>query len=595
MASAGSNDLTSGDKSTGTGWRAPADARANLQSHISIAELQREGWSGSVVDNAAFVPGPTALAAHADFSGVLKLRESEMTISSATLIQAKALGRDPTVFPGVNLEFFTVNGDLVPVTQDVIRSGSTEKGTSFWDIIVQPGQVWSELGDSGWSRAAFPFALMNSRAGSTHNGVALFLYRGDQISNVRYQIVQQTASSLVSNFCAAGSALATFEPARIENVNELAERYRASLANRVRFADWSELAAKVGADRLEGFDSALPIADGVAAGIDYRGTFYLQYCRSAGGSLPWRDRARFGVQSVTKVLASETALLRLVQKYGPRVFDLKIRDYVPAAAAHPDWESVRFKDAINMATGFGNGSACRDPNDALDGYAFSDPSNVTFYEARSQKEHIEAILQNSGRYPWGPGEVTRYRDQDMFILGVAMDNYLKSKEGPTATIWSMLEKEVYEPIGIYYAPTGRTVEADGRLGHPMMAYGYYPTLGDIVKIARLYQSGGRAAGSQILYPQGIEALMAGTIPRGLPTGRRTTAGETTYFNAFWETRYRASGGCDLYVPVMRGHGGNMVVLMPHELTAVRLAKNPDEVADPTSIFTTGDRIAAFCD
>ena len=42
-----------------------------------------------------------------------------------------------------------------------------------------------------------------------------------------------------------------------------------------------------------------------------------------------------------------------------------------------------------------------------------------------------------------------------------MDRFLKSKEGPAADIWSMLQREVYAPIGIHQAPTNRTIETDG--------------------------------------------------------------------------------------------------------------------------------------
>jgi hypothetical protein len=87
----------------------------------------------------------------------------------------------------------------------------------------------------------------------------------------------------------------------------------------------------------------------------------------------------------------------------------------------------------------------------------------------------------------------------------------------------MLEKEVYEPIGIFYAPTNRTIEPDGGIGQPLIALGYYPTIGDMVKIARLYQDHGAANGEQILYRPAIDSLSAGPEPRGLPTGikRRT--------------------------------------------------------------------------
>ncbi len=93
-----------------------------------------------------------------------------MTTEPAVFSPRPILGRDPKLFPGVAISFFTDKGDLVPFTQDVIRYGSGNQGRSYWDIIVQPGRVWSEADDGEWSRAAFPFALVNSIEGETHNG-----------------------------------------------------------------------------------------------------------------------------------------------------------------------------------------------------------------------------------------------------------------------------------------------------------------------------------------------------------------------------------------------------------------------------------------
>ena len=576
---------------------AAAAALAQAPDHIGVQELMEKHWSGGIVANPAFTPGPDAQLAHESFSGTLKVGEVAMKTVPQTFTRRSILGRDPRVFPAAELGFFTVGAALVPVSQDVVRSGSIGRGTSFWDLIVQPGRIWSESGDAGWSRAAFPFALVNSLEGETHNGIALFLYRQGLVSNLRFQVVQQTAPYYVADyFSAAGLAPATFEPERIENEAELARIYRASVADSVPMAPWSELVARVGAKRLEGFDAALQPRDGIAAGLDYQGTFYLQYCRSAAGPIPWCDRARFGVWSATKALANLTALLRLAQKYGSAVFDLKIKDYVPAASAYSGWQSVRFTDAINMATGIGNGSTRREPNNAEDGYL--DPSYRAWYEARSKDAKVTALLKTGRIYPWGPGQVTRYRDQDMFILGVAMDNYIKAKDGSQADLWSMLEKEVYEPIGIHYAPTNRTIEQGQAPGHPLMAFGYYPTISDIVKIARRYQSLGRNAGVQILYKPALEQLTAGEAPRGLPTGTRTRFGETLYFAALWEARYRSNDGCDLYVPVMQGWGGNLVVMMPKGLTAIRLAKTSAEreasADDPTSMLTVAERHVSFC-
>jgi hypothetical protein len=186
----------------------------------------------------------------------------------------------------------------------------------------------------------------------------------------------------------------------------------------------------------------------------------------------------------------------------------------------------------------------------------------------------------------------------MFILGVAMDRFLKSKQGPAASLWSMLQQEVFAPIGIHYAPINRTLEPDGSAGHPLMAYGYYPTISDMVLIARLYQNIGKHSDQQILYAPRLRQLLAGPNPRGLPTGERLPAGETTYINAFWVSSYRATPDCRMFYPRMIGWGGNIVALLPKGLTGIRLAKSAG-AADHSEVDTGGmaqvaNSLSQFC-
>ncbi|MBV9695997.1 MAG: serine hydrolase [Gammaproteobacteria bacterium] len=575
------------------GWSLAAWAAASPV-HLSLHELRTAGGPTGVVDNSAFTPAADAAPAHEHFVGTLRLGEAPMATRPATFGHPVVLGKNTQLFPAVALTFITVGDDLVPATQEVIRSGFAPKGHSYWDVIVQPGRIWSEPGDGGWSRAAFPFALVNSLEGETHNGVAVFAYLHGAVSRVRYQIVQQTAPFYVPDlFTAAGDVPAHYQGAAVPNAAQIAETYRRALTDEVRMAPWQDLKGRVDADVLEAFDRSLPPRDGVAAGLDDGHTFYLKYCASAGGQLPWCERARFGVWSATKALCNAVALLRLAQKFGPEVFELRISDYVPQAARHPGWQAVRFIDALNMATGIGNGSTRVDPNSIDDGYL--EGSYDRWYAAHSKAEKVRALLETGAPYPWGPGRIARYRDQDMFVLGVAMDAYLKSRAGPDAELWSMLESEVYGPIGIHYAPTNRTIERTGP-GHPLMAFGYYPSLGDMVKIARLFHSGGRHGSDQILYGPTVAALLAGRAARGLPTGKRNAVGETTYFDAFWNTPFLAAEGCRIYLPAMQGWGGNIIALLPGALTAVRVAKEvPDNPADdPTDMARVANRLANFC-
>jgi CubicO group peptidase (beta-lactamase class C family) len=249
-----------------------------------------------------------------------------------------------------------------------------------------------------------------------------------------------------------------------------------------------------------------------------------------------------------------------------------------------------------MATGIGGGSNESDPNQIEDGYI--DSTYARWYEAKSVHDKVMALLEDGRVHPWGPGKVARYRDQDMFILGVAMDRFLKSKEGTSADLWTMLRTEVFEPIGIHHAPTNRTIEPDGSRGQPLMAYGYYPTLGEMVRVARLYQNGGKWGERQILYGARIQELLAGAKPKGLPTGEKLSGGQVTYTNAFWVAPSPSSSACRLFYPRMVGWGGNLVALLPGGLTGIRLAK-ADESSNPAVDDTDGmarvaERLASGC-
>lgn len=564
---------------------------------ITKDELLADGWSGNgLTDNRWFMPSDDAVEAKHDFLGTIVLEEVEMGTEPAQFSTTDVLGKNPRIFPAVEIAFFTHGKDLVPVSRDVIRYGSTDKGRSYWDVIVQPGRVWSEPGDGGWSRASFPFALVHSIEGETHNGIATFLYDDRQVSNLRFQIVQQTAPYyIVDYFTAWGQAPAAYRPGGIADLARLRQDYDAEVADRFPMTDWAKLEAEVGTEALADFESAMNPDEVLVSGLVHNGTLYHKPCKSAAGPLPYCERMRFGVWSVTKAAANATALLRLAQKYGPEVFDARIADYVEVTAEHDGWKDVTFGDALNMATGVGFGTMARDPNDIDDGYL--EGNYAAWYEAPSEAEKLAETFK-SPDLPWGPGEVARYRDQDMFLLGVAMAEFLKEKEGPKADLWTMLVEEVYKPIGIHHAPINRTIESDGGAGQPMMAYGYYPTLGDLAKIAQLYHDRGRHEGKQILHAGKIGELIYGTHERGLPTGGANPYGEGRYHMAFWHDRYDSPEGCQLYLPMMRGWGGNIVLLMPGAHTGIRLAKNWDggeAVNDITGMAAVADRLATFCE
>jgi len=75
--------------------------------------------------------------------------------------------------------------------------------------------------------------------------------------------------------------------------------------------------------------------------------------------------------------------------------------------------------------GSGHGTLCTQPNDFEDGYLEADYDGCIWHLRMDEKiAHMAKWL--SPYFPWDPGTVTRYRDHDFYVLGAAVDGFLKS-------------------------------------------------------------------------------------------------------------------------------------------------------------------------
>lgn len=360
---------------------------------LAAGDFQPAATIAGLVDNSAFVPPADAAPALEPFEGTLALTEAEMSTDPAAFKSRDVLGKDPMLFPALRLAFVTDDGDLVPASQDVQRYGATPDGRSFWDVIVQPGRVWSQAGDDGWSRAAFPFSLMHSIEGETHNGVAMFLYKGGAITGLRFQVLTQTSPFYVEDYFTAWGRLdAAYQPGSAANRDAIVETHRRAVADSEPLGTWQDLEAKVGAAAIEGFNGDIKPGETVVAGLGTKDGFFLNGCPTPAGELPYCDRQRFGVWSVTKATANAVGMLRLAEKFGPDVFDAKIVDYVTEARGIAGWENVTFGDTLNMATGMGYGKQEAEP------YEISDPFEENYYawyEAPTVEGKLAALLKGA--------------------------------------------------------------------------------------------------------------------------------------------------------------------------------------------------------
>jgi hypothetical protein len=527
----------------------PADGRRD---RLTATELlgPDEADSGPV-HTAYFLPvGPSAPARHA-FKGTL-------TVKAPTLLRARhGCAGLAELLSGFSVAFFTHGEHLVPVVRGVVPLAP---------FILSPGRVWSEPGDGGMSRAAFPFVLTNPYNNGTHNGLATFLYDDTRVSALRLQVVQETAAW--AKYDGWGQVPLTYTPGPIADEEAVRAQFASELQHETPILPWSALPVTVATPALEGFDGDTAPEDVSASGFIIDGVIYLRGCETCAGPFPYCRHMRHGVFSVTKSLGAAVALLRLAQTYGEHVFDGKIKDYVNVTAPHDGWERVTFADVLNMATGIGDFAPQRHPN-----LPFADenkPKMGRWIRARTAREKLD-ISFSYGKYAWEPGEVLRYNSTQTFVLAAAMDSFLKRQAGPTADLWSTVVAEVFQPLGIFHAPMLHTQEAEGKQGLPHLLHGLYPTIDDIAKLTTLLQQGGQHQRQQLLHAAKLAEALYKTTALGLPSRQENRFGEGRYHLSFWFVPYRTATGCFFQIPYMMGFGGNIVLLLPNGISAFRFA------------------------
>ena len=523
--------------------------------------------------NDYFRPPADAKAAP-EFAGLLHIAQS-LIETRPRLQKPKVAGRDAGLLPRITLGFVTAGDVLVPLQRGQIvsehRPGET---ASYWSVIPQFGRVWRDADEEGsWSRAAFPLMLVGDTENHSHQGLATFRYKGREVSELEFQFVQQTAPYLLrQHFIGWGRARMKLAPLAAREAELQRASARAELARRLPHRPWADLVDRTASKSLKGFGGPVLERWRVLAALVRDGVIYYQESATPYGNYPYPLEMRLGVRSVMKSIGAPLALLRLARTCGPYVLTLRIGDFVEGL--DPKYRAIRFIDAANMATGYGGtGTWKTNPNDPLDGYLDGDYD--AWYTAPSHREKLRYIRRSLRPYPWAPGTVMRYRDQDFYILGVALDRFVKAMRGPGADVWDMLRSEVLEPIGIAHAPLVRTREARHRRGFPWFNAGYYPTLDDLAKVALLYQSRGAYGGEQILHRRLTAELLAAreAIPKGgdLSLGLEEAEGER-YRMGFHFRPYVAERGKRYYLPTMWGAGESEVILYPNGIVSIVIAK-----------------------
>ncbi len=231
--------------------------------------------------------------------------------------------------PAMTIELVQAGSHLIPVTQGLAYSGS-----AYWNYIIGPGRAWSEKGDRGWSRASLPFALVKRGQNCTHNGLMTFLYDDSRVSNIRFQITQE--SCLHFKYDMWGQLGASYSRREVANAEMLRSEHAQEVSKRLPTRPVTALLEDFpGAGvKLANFTKDIPSQQHITTwGILVNGTNYVSNCPTRSGEYPYCDQMRLPSYSVAKSAFAGVAMMRLGAHRGAR--RLPGADHRPRPRAHP--------------------------------------------------------------------------------------------------------------------------------------------------------------------------------------------------------------------------------------------------------------------
>lgn len=543
-----------GDPLTGSGVVA--------RSELTAATLTSGTATATVTDAAFALPATAAMPLHT-FSGRLELTGEEAAGGFTELRDdnsyTNASDSPHKHLPEISLELVQNGSHLIPSVP-----GLQITGHKIWNIIVSPGRAWSETTDGGWSRAALPFALVQRNDNCTHNGTMAFLFKATAVSQVRYQITQETCRYFT--FDQWGQLPATYTPYAVTGAETVQNAYATEVADRLPTKPISALATDYPSAgvNLASFGSGISAAHMSTYGLLFNGVNYVSGCTTRQGTYPFCEVMRLPSYSTAKSTVAGTALMRLTLTHGPDVSGQLIRTWVGEyASSIGNWTNVTINHALDMATG--NYKFATNMGDEKGGIG---TTMSHFFAAEPYSSKISYAFGFGPRV--APGTTWVYHTSDTFIATRAMQNYLGSD------IFTELRDRVYVPAKLS-AGMMTTLRTDNSpTGMTFGGYGLFYTRDDIAKLAKLYNNDhGVASGQQVLDPAVLDATMQkNPADRGIVT---TDPAGFQYNNGLWAKQFTPAEfpqySCSFWVPFMSGYGGITVAMLPNGATYYYVSDN----------------------
>ena len=451
----------------------------------------------------------------------------------------------PDTLPAFDFEFVQTGSHIIPKQRGLIVTGHGD-----WNYILEPGRVWDENGDNGYSRVSIPFALQENQANCTHNGLITFAFKNDgSITNAAVQIGGETC--LYFQYDMWGLVDADYEAGSVAGASTLISAYEDEVLSRLPVKPLSEISDDypgVIAANFASEQSQNPTTHGVYFG----GVHYAATCSTRNGDYPFCEVMGLPSYSTAKTAVANFAHALLTEQNSEaRHISIsaniaECQDAINGTSSI--WSDVTVENALDMATG----------NYRLSSYEGDEGSTAVVNDFFLVFSHDEKIKHACERYirKAEPNTHFSYHSSDTYIAGVAMDNYYQGD------LFDKLVEEVYKPLKLSPA-TYTTVRTQDVTADPFWSHGMNWHSDDMVKLAKVINERGVINGQQVLNA----SIMDDMLIKNSDLGLETYGSESRYLNGVWtyDMGQRATPLCPqgTWVSYMSGYGGIGIVMFPN--------------------------------
>lgn len=571
------SNTTSPSTSTDPCALAVSGTNKSLSAPILSADvLLSDASPASPVNESAFTMPTNAPLSHHRFEGRFALHdEAQSSINVHMVDDWITPGKSGSTLPQIDLEFVQCGRDLIPT-----KRGRIITDDPYWDIVVMPGHAWSTDDDSGMSRAAVPFSLAFKTENCLQNGVMTFLYDDTSMSQVRYQVTQETCPWF--SFDMWGQSSATYTPAVVNGADALRTDFLRELENRYPIKPFEALETDFTGVSVDVFNDGLTLNDQTSRGVLVNDTLYLDDCPTRFGTYAFCETIALPSYSLAKTLHLGLTMTAMAQELSIDPYAQLVTDLLPAETASSvgQWDGITVEHLIDMSTGHYRYTTQSD--DYLDGFF----ANLS----------LEERLRSSFEFPYKEpaGERTVYLTPHSQIAAAAMDAILVSQKSTITDSFEYAVERIYKPAGM--SPdshtTLRTWEDGGQNnGTAFGGYGMVLTPQNIARLGRFILDDGYRDGTQWLHPTRLaETLFQDPTDTGAPMYFYGWL----YNNAMWGYPLSNWGlGCDDVMPVLFGVSGNTVMLAPNGVVYFTFNDRVEYTAT-TGVVEQLDIIAPLC-